>query len=55
MISLLITLVVIGLILYLISTLPIAEPIKNIIYVVAVLLLIVWLLRAFGIADIPLR
>ena len=55
MISLLITLVVVGLILYLISTLPIAEPIKNIIYVIAVLFLIVWLLRVFGFTDIPLR
>lgn len=56
MISLLITLVIIGVILYLIETyLPIDPPIKVIIRVVVVLFVCIYLLRTFGIVDLPLR
>lgn len=53
MISLLITLIVIGLVLYLISTLPIDARIKNIIHVIVVVLVIVWLLEGFGLFTGP--
>lgn len=56
MIELLILFVVVGLVLYLVETyIPLSPPIKVVIRVVVVLLLCVWLLRAFGIVDIPLR
>jgi len=56
MIELLVLLVVVGLVLYLVETyIPLSPPIKTVIRVVVVLLLCVWLLRAFGVVDIPLR
>jgi len=45
MISLLITLIVIGAVLYLIGLLPIDATIKQIIYVIAVVFVLIWLLR----------
>lgn len=56
MISLLILLVIVGVVLYLVETyIPLSPPIKLVIRVVVVLLLCLYLLRIFGIADIPLR
>ena len=56
MISVIITLVVVGLVLYLINTyVPMAQPIKNILMVVVVLLLCLWLLSVFGIISMPMR
>ena len=56
MIELLIVLVIVGVALYLINTyVPMAAPIKTILNVVVVLIVCLWLLRAFGIAGIPLR
>jgi len=56
MIELLVVLVIIGLCLYLIeSYVPLSPPIKTVIRVVVVLLLVLYLLRAFGIVDVPLR
>lgn len=52
MIGLLIVLVVLGVALYLVETyVPMSPPIKVVIRVVVVLLIIVYLLRAFGVAD----
>lgn len=49
-ISILITLVVVGVILYLINTyIPMAQPIKTVINVLIVLFLCVWLLQFTGI------
>lgn len=48
MISLLITLIVIGAVLYLITLLPIDGTIKQIIYVVAIVFVLIWLLRNLG-------
>lgn len=48
LIQLLIVLVVVGLVLYLVKTLPIDERIKTVITVVAALIVIVWLLGAIG-------
>jgi uncharacterized membrane protein len=56
MISLLIVLVVAGVVMYLIENyIPMAEPFRVVIRIVVVLLLILYLLRTFGIVDIPLR
>lgn len=56
MITLIVLLVIVGVCLYLVETyIPISPPIKIVIRVVVVLFLILYLLRAFGIADIPLR
>ena len=55
MIELLLVLVVIGVCLYLVENyIPMSPPIKTVIRVVVVLLLVLYLLRAFGIADVPL-
>lgn len=56
-IGLLIVLVVVGVALYLLNTyVPMAAPVKTILNVVVVLVLIVWLLSAFGLIDgRPLR
>jgi hypothetical protein len=51
-VGLLVVLVVIGVGLFLINTyVPMAAPIKTIINVVVVLLVVVWLLSAFGLLD----
>lgn len=56
MISLLILLVIVGVVLYLIENyIPMSDPIKVIIRVVIVIIVCLYLLRIFGIADIPLR
>lgn len=49
MISLLITLVVLGLILYLIKAAPIDQMFKNIATVVVIIFAILWLVRQFSI------
>lgn len=55
-ISLLIVLIVIGVLVYLVNTyVPMAAPIKTIFNVVITLLVIVWLLHAFGVYSLPLR
>lgn len=54
MIGLLLTLVVVGVVLYLIETyIPMAAPIKLLIRIVVVLVIVLYLLQAFGIADLP--
>lgn len=54
MITLLIGIVIIGVALYLIETyVPMSPPIRVVLRVVVVLVIVVWLLRAFGIADFP--
>lgn len=55
MIGLLLTLVVVGVILWLIETqIPISQPIKVVIRVVVVLILVLWLLQVFGISDLAI-
>ena len=54
MITLIVTLVILGLCLYLAETyIPMSPPIQLIIRVVVVLFIILLLLRAFGIMDVP--
>ena len=54
MITLLIVIVIIGVALYLIETyVPMSPPIRVVLRVVVVLVIVVWLLRAFGISDFP--
>lgn len=53
MIALLLTLIVIGVALYLVETyIPMSPPIRTMIRVVVVVVLVLWLLRVFGIGDI---
>jgi len=50
--TVLIVLIVVGVILYLINTyIPMDSKIKSIINIVAVLLVIIWILKAFGILE----
>lgn len=52
LIHLLIVLIVAGAALYLVETyIPMAPPVKTVIRVVVVLVLALWLLDAFGVAD----
>ena len=56
MIQLIIVLVIVGVCLYLLENyVPMSPPIKTVIRVVVVLVLILWLLQAFGIVgpDLP--
>jgi hypothetical protein len=54
MISLLITLVIIGVVLYLLETyIPMSEPIKVLIRVVIVIFVCLYLLSLFGVVDVP--
>jgi len=56
MISLILTLVVLGIVLFLIETyLPLSPPIKLVIRVIIVIFSILIIMRAFGIVDIPIR
>jgi len=55
MITMIVTLIILGLCLYLIETyIPMAEPIKVVIRVVVILFCTLWLLSFFGIVDVPL-
>lgn len=56
LISLVVTLVVVGLVLYLIETyVPLSPPIKTVLRVVVVLVLCLWILQAFGIVGPTLQ
>ncbi|HZY73670.1 MAG TPA: Thivi_2564 family membrane protein [Edaphobacter sp.] len=48
LISIIVTLIVVGLLLYLIGLIPMDGTIKQIIRVVVILAVIVWLLQSFG-------
>jgi hypothetical protein len=48
LISIIVTLVVIGLVLYLIELIPMDGTIKQIIRVIIIIAVVVWLLQAFG-------
>lgn len=55
MIGLLLTLALVGLVVWLIITyIPMPAPFKTVITVVAVLFVILWLIRVLGIADVPI-
>jgi hypothetical protein len=54
MITLILTLVIVGVVLYLVETyVPMSPPIKTLIRVVVVILLALYLLQAFGVTDTP--
>ena len=56
MITLILTIAVVGFLVYLITTyVPMPPIFKNVIYAVAAVILILYIIRSFGIADIPLR
>ena len=48
LISIVVTLVVIGLVLYLIDLIPMDGTIKQIIRIIVIIAVVVWLLQAFG-------
>lgn len=55
MVGILLTLVIVGVVLWLVETyLPLAAPVKTIIRVVVVLFLIIYLLQVFGLVGGPL-
>lgn len=55
LITVVIYLCVVGVLLWLINTyIPMAAPIKTIINVVVIVCVCLWLLRVFGVADIPI-
>ena len=54
MISILITLILVGVLLWFVQTyIPMAQPIKTLITVVVVIFVLLWLVQIFGIVDIP--
>lgn len=54
MIAVILTLAVIGFLLALLFKIPMLEPFKNIILFLVIICVILWLLKLFGIADIPI-
>lgn len=55
MLMLILTLAIIGFVVYLITTyVPMPPIFKTIIYVIVAIILILYLMRVFGIADIPI-
>ncbi len=55
MITLILTLALIGFVVYLITTyIPMAAPFKMIIYAIVAVCVILYLMSVFGIADLPL-
>jgi hypothetical protein len=55
MIEVVIVLVIVGVCLYLVENyVPMSPPIKTVLRVVVVLILVLFLLRAFGVADVPI-
>jgi predicted membrane channel-forming protein YqfA (hemolysin III family) len=56
MIALIITLALVGLIVYLITTyIPMPPIFKTVIYVIVAVVLILYLMKVLGIGDIPIR
>jgi len=56
MITVLVTLVIVGFCMYLVETyVPMPQPFRMIIRVVVALILVLWLLQVFGVYDIPVR
>ena len=54
MIGLILTLVIIGVILYFLEQLPLDPTIRMVIRVVIILCVVIWLLQFLGVADMPL-
>ena len=55
MISLIVTLALVGFVVWLVTTyIPMPDLFKKVLYVVVTLVVILYLMRVFGIADIPL-
>lgn len=54
MISLLVLLILVGVLLYVVGLIPMDPAILNIIRVVVILCVVFYLIRAFGLLDVPL-
>lgn len=57
LVYLIVVLIIIGLLLYVVQSLPIDALIKRIIYVIVIIAILLWLLQAFGLlpGGFPLR
>ena len=56
LIGLIVVLAVLGFVVYLVTTyIPMPQPFKMVIYVIVAIVLIFFLMRVFGVADIPIR
>jgi hypothetical protein len=56
MITLILVIIILGVALYLVEQyVPMSPPFKVVLRVIVVILLVLYLLRAFGISDIPVR
>lgn len=56
MITLILTIAIVGFLVYLITRfIPMPEPFKAVIYAIAAIVLILYLMRALGFHDLPLR
>jgi len=55
MIALILMLIVVGVALYLVENyIPMSPPVKTVLRVVVVIVLVLWLLRLFGVGDIAI-
>lgn len=56
MVSIIISLILIGVLLWAVNAyIPMADPIKKILNVVVIILVILWLLNVFGVYSLPAR
>jgi hypothetical protein len=56
MITLILVIIVLGVALYLVENyIPMSPPFKIVLRVIVVVLLILYLLRVFGVSDVPIR
>lgn len=54
MVTVIITIIIVGVLLYLVNTyIPMAAPMKNILNIVVLLLVVLWLLSVFGVYHLP--
>jgi len=53
MLSIIVTLLIVGICLYVVDQIPMPGSIKAIIHAIALLMVCLWLLSAFGVAHLP--
>lgn len=55
LLSIIVTLVIVGVVLYLLQLIPMDATIKQVIHVLVILFVILWLLQSFGIFSLPVK
>jgi hypothetical protein len=55
LISIIVAIVVVGLLLWAAEQVPMSAPVKRVLQVVVVVVLVLWLLQAFGLLDAGIR